>query len=97
MSWWEVRSGSLPPAVGHSIFNSGTTKRGNASVLSRDSAPGPDPGLRKHKLNRNPVSPIVNSFLRSSFGVNGPPKCMTGAFSRFVDQNVPNQPADIGI
>ena len=67
-------NGAPPPAVGHSILNSGTTKRGSASMLSRDSAPAPDPGLKKHRLNRSPLSPTVNSFLRSSFGVNGPPK-----------------------
>ncbi len=52
------------------MVNFGTTEEGKASMLSRETAPSPEPGLTKHKLNRSFVSPSVNTSLRSTFGVN---------------------------
>src|SRR3954451_20636869 len=89
--------GDAPPATGHSICTSGTTSFGSASMLKYVLAPSPEPLLIKPIPSRLAGESSTNSFRPSMPGVSGPPKCTSGTLLGASAQNVPNQPAYIGV
>src|SRR5262245_47108393 len=92
-----VLSGGFPGATGQSIATSGVTDCGKASMLIRDVAPSQLPGFVNAILSRLACLSRTTYLKRNCFGLSAPPKWIIGAFAALSDQNVPTQPAYIGV